>query len=358
MKHGRIVPAGGGLRINARELVMISVAGEVAAPLERGAPWRIGYDGRPRALPGTGGIVLSHRVGDPCVGLAGDHVEPGVSIRNERRAGGSSPDAANQALQSYSCIGNHAVVTSGRAAGARGVVTGKHGGVDYVLIDFPVETMRRMKVGDQVQVWAYGLGLRLTDYPDVAIWNCSPRLLARWRPRVRHGRIHVGVTHLIPARLMGSGLGRNNVHRGDYDIQMSDPAMVRRHRLGTLRFGDLVAILDADNRYGRSRLEGHVSIGVIVHGESTVAGHGPGIVSLLSAPAALIQPELRPDANIARYLDIRPPAMPRHSYPLPTRERRERIAAGLGGGEAGHGGSAPTCARCRHRSAAEPVPNR
>ncbi len=327
MKQGRIGPAGRGLRTNASELVMISVAGGVASPLEGGSPWRIGYDGKPRALPGTGGIVLSHRIGDPCVGIAGDHVEPGVSIRNDRRAAGSTSDAANRALQSYACVGNHAIVTSGPAAGARGVVTGKHGGVDYVLIDFPVEAMRRMRVGDQVQVWAYGLGLRLTDYPDVAIWNCSPRLLARWRPLERDGRLHVRVTHLIPARVMGSGLGRNNVHHGDYDVQMSDPRMVRRYRLGTLRFGDLVAILDADNRYGRSRLEGQVSVGVVIHGESTVAGHGPGIVSLLSAPAALLQPEICPNANIARYLDIRPLAAPRHSFPLPTRELNEAAAA-------------------------------
>jgi hypothetical protein len=355
MKHDCIAPARGGLRTNARELVMISVAGEVAAPLERGTPWRIGYDGRPRALPGTGGIVLNHRVGDPCVGIAGDHVEPGVSIRNERRAGSSAPDAANQALQSYACVGNHALVTSGRAAGSRGVVTGKHGGVDYVLVDFPLETMRRMRVGDQIQVWAYGLGLRLIDYPDVAIWNCSPRLLARWRPREGDGRIHVPVTHLIPARVMGSGLGRNNVLRGDYDVQMSDPAMVRRHKLGTLRFGDLVAITDADNRYGRSRLGGHVSIGVIVHSESTVAGHGPGIVSLLSAPAALLQPQIRPDANIARYLDIRPLAAPRHSYPLPTRERHEQIRSGRHRREAA-GVSGCQCPKCRRPAGMRAAP--
>ena len=190
MKQPRIHPVHG-LRTNARDLVMISVAGQVASPTERGTPWRIGYDGRPRSLPGTGGIVLNHRVGDPCVGLAGDHVEPAVSIRNEARAAGGNPDAANQALQSYSCVGNHAIVTSGRAVGARGVVTGKHGGVDTVLIDFPLPAMRQMAIGDRIQVWAYGLGLRLTDYPDVAIWNCSPRLLARWRPVERNGRIHV-----------------------------------------------------------------------------------------------------------------------------------------------------------------------
>ncbi|WP_082006536.1 DUF4438 domain-containing protein [Sphingomonas sp. ERG5] len=311
----------GTLRTNARELVMISVMGEIASPLERGTPWRIGQDGKPRALPGTGGIVLNHRVGDAAVGVAGDHIEPGVSIRNERRTGGA--DAANQALQTYACVGNAAVVVSGAARGTRGVVTGKHGGIDNVLLDFPVAAMRRMAIGDRIQVWAYGLGLRLPDYPEVAIWNCAPRLLTRWRPRVVDGRILVPVTHRVPARLMGSGLGRNNVLRGDYDIQMSDPVMVARHRLGTLRYGDLVAVLDADNRYGRSRLEGFVSIGVIVHSESTVAGHGPGVVSLLSAPASVLQPVLDPRANIAAYLDIRTPRPPADFLPLAMRERRE-----------------------------------
>lgn len=317
----RVASRPAGLRTNARELVMISVLGEVASPLERGTPWRIGQDGKPRALPGTGGIVLNHRVGDAAVGVAGDHIEPGVSIRNERRVSGA--DAANQALQTYACVGNYAVVTSGAARGARGIVTGKHGGIDNVLIDFPLAQMRKMAIGDRIQLWAFGLGLRLADYPDVAIWNCSPRLLSRWPIRVEHDRLVVPVTHRLPARLMGSGIGRNNVLRGDYDIQMSDPAMVERYRLGTLRYGDLVAVLDADNRFGRSRLEGFVSIGVIVHSESTVAGHGPGVVSLLSAPASRIVPALDPGANIAAYLGIRAPVPPRARLPLPERERRE-----------------------------------
>jgi Domain of unknown function (DUF4438) len=309
------------LRTNADELVMISVAGEIASPLERGTPWRIGQDGKPRALPGTGGIVLNHRVGDRAVGVAGDHIEPGVSVRNEKRYGGA--DAANQALQTYACVGNSAIVVSGAARGTRGVVTGKHGGIDNVLVDFPLPAMRRMAIGDRIQIWAYGLGLRLTDHPSVAIWNCAPRLLSRWQPWVENGRIHAPVTHRIPARLMGSGIGRNNVLRGDYDIQMSDPATVARYKLGTLRYGDIVAVIDADNRYGRSRLEGFVSIGVIVHSESTVAGHGPGVVSLMSAPKNLLQPVLDPAANIAGYLNIRTPRSPRNMVPLAMREQRE-----------------------------------
>lgn len=328
MKHS-VLPhpfPGRSLALNTDELVMITVAGEVAPPLEKTGPWRIGQDGVPRVLPGTGGIVLSHRVGDPCVGLAADHVEPAVSIRSDKRSGGAG-DAANQALQTFACIGNFAVVMSGRAIGEKGIVTGKHGGIDNVLVDFPLKVMRRMAIGDRVQIYAYGVGLRLTEQPDVQLFNSSPRLLGRWGLRMEQGRIRAPVTHLVPARLMGSGLGKNNVVKGDYDIQMSDPAAVKRHRLGTLRFGDMVAITDADCRFGRSHREGWTTLGVIIHSESTVAGHGPGVVALLSGPASRFELVRDERANLAHYLRIRPPRAPRDALWLPHREAAEHRRA-------------------------------
>ena len=69
----------------------------------------------------------------------------------------------------------------------------------------------------------------------------------------------VPVTHLIPSALMGSGLGKSDVGRGDYDIQMFDLPTIQRHGLGALRFGDLVAITDADHRFGRSFSRGHLA---------------------------------------------------------------------------------------------------
>ena len=315
------------LAMNTGELVMITVMGEIAPPLEKSGPYRIGSDGVPRVLPGTGGIVLSHRVGDPCVGLAADHVEPAVSIRSEKRSGGAA-DAANQALQTFACIGNFARVMSGRAIGKLGVVTGKHGGIDNVLVDFPLEVMKRMAIGDKVQVYAYGVGLRLTEAPDVAVWNCSPRLISRWGLSLEQGRIRARITHSVPARIMGSGLGRNNAVKGDYDIQMSDPAAVKRHRLGALRFGDLVAITDADNRFGRSHREGWTTLGVVIHSESTVAGHGPGVVTLLSGPASRFELVRDEGANISNYLSIRPAQPPRDAAWLPVREGLERRPRG------------------------------
>src|SRR5262245_58101657 len=111
-------------RINRDRLVAVTVAGQVANPLLRATPYRIGRDGVLRVVPGSGGIALNVRVGDRAMGLAGDHVEPGAAIRNNDREAGGAPGSANRALLAYSCVGNRAVVTTGPAAGAVGAVTG------------------------------------------------------------------------------------------------------------------------------------------------------------------------------------------------------------------------------------------
>lgn len=319
----RMNPPAGEPRMNRPELVMITVMGQACAPLSGENPYRIGRDGVPRILPGTGGIVPSHRVGDPCVRLAADHVEPGVSIRHEQRLRGG--DGANLALQTYSCVGNWAVVTSGRCAGARGVVTGKHGGVDTVLVDFPVEVMLRMALGDRIQVYAYGLGLQLLDHPQVTVANASPRLLGRWGLQHGRGPLVAPVTHVVPAKIMGSGLGRNTVLRGDYDIQLFDQEVAHRYGLNSLRFGDLVAITDADNRFGRSYSGEHVSIGVVIHSDSTVAGHGPGVVTLLTGRREDLGYRRDGGANIANLLEIRTPVRARAQPPISVRLRPRAV---------------------------------
>ena len=67
----------------------------------------------------------------------------------------------------------------------------------------------------------------------------------------------------------------NNVWRGDFDIQLFDAPTRRRYRLETLRFGDLVAVLDSDTRYGAAWRGGRMTIGVVVHSDSTVADTVP-----------------------------------------------------------------------------------
>lgn len=320
--------ARGGPAINARELVAVSVSGQVAHPVARAAaPYRIGYDGVPRVLPGTGGIVLNRRIGDLCVGLAGDHIEPGVALHNNSREVVGPRDGPNTALITYACIGNLARVTSGPCTGRVGLVTGKHGGINHVIVDFPTEVLLRLRIGDRVQIVSHGLGLRLLQHPRIEVLNCSPRLLARWGLRERDGRLHAPVTHLVPSRVMGSGLGKNTAWRGDYDIQLADRATRERYRLGSLRFGDMVAITDADVRRGPLHRPGRITIGVIVHGDSTVSGHGPGVTPLLTGPAGLLRPVHAPRANLAEIFGVRTAVVPANQRTLPERDPRPRCVA-------------------------------
>lgn len=324
-------PTGRLPRLNLSELAEFSVSGTIAPPLTRSSAYRIGQDGGLRVLPGSGGITYSHRIGDRCVGLAADHLEPGVSIRSAHRADGAVRDAANKALNVFACVGNAAVVTSGPAAGTRGLVTGKHGGVANVMVDFPLERMRRMRLGDGVQVFAIGQGLRMPDFPDVAVMNAAPGLIRRLGLRQEGQRLVVPATHVVPAALMGSGLGKASAARGDYDIQLFDRDVVARFRLASLRFGDIVAIAEADGRFGRSYASGHVTIGVVVHSDSTVAGHGPGVTTLISGPAARFHVVCDPRANLASLYRVRPAQSPRAERTLVEKTRHLRPALGRAG---------------------------
>jgi hypothetical protein len=299
-------------RTNRRDLVMVTVAGQVAHPVARASPYRVGHDGTPRILPGSGGVAVNQRIGDRCVGLAGDHVEPGVALHNNGREVVGPRNGPNLALLTYACVGNLARVLTGPCRGRSGTVTGKHGGIEHLLVDFPPAVLRRIRIGDQVQVYSYGLGLRLVDHPDVTVTSCSPRLVRRWGLRSRPPRLQVPVTHLLPASVMGSGIGRPDAVRGDYDIQLFDPDIRRRFGLERLRFGDIVAILHSDSRFGRAYRRGSITVGVVVHGDSTLSGHGPGVLALLTSPDGQVQPLLTPRANLAVLLGLRrlPPPSP------------------------------------------------
>jgi hypothetical protein len=287
------------LRLNTDELVMQAVSGQIAHPVGRTNPYRIGQDGVPRVLPGTGGIVVNRRIGDACVGLAADHVEPGVALHNNGREIIGGRDGPNLALLTSACIGNRARVLSGAATGAMGIVTGKHGGVEHVLVDFDRAALLRLGIGDHVQIYSCGLGLRLPDFPTITLTNCSPGLIRRWAPRPQGKALEVRVTHLLPAALLGSGLGKNNVWRGDVDIQLFDANARRRYGLENLRFGDLVAIEGSDTRFGAAWRSGRMTIGVVVHSDSTVSGHGPGVTALMSGPVRALRPIRDDRANLA-----------------------------------------------------------
>jgi hypothetical protein len=286
------------LKTNRAALVHMYVEGEAAPAVMNSGIYDITADGRAVVLPSVGGICLNVRVGDNAFAFAGDHIEPAVSAKHK-------DEKINVAFCVLACVGNTATIVSGEAKGETGVVTGKHGGIEHVLIDFPEKVMKKMGLGDKIGVRSVGVGLELEDCSDVRVFNCDPDFLEKMDAKWRNGALHVPVAKIVPSAIMGSGLGRSTVARGDYDIQSFDDETVVQYGLRELRFGDIVAITDADHSYGRIYRKGAISIGIVAHGASNIAGHGPGVTSLLTSRCGAIVPHVDSDANIATILKLR-----------------------------------------------------
>jgi hypothetical protein len=161
---------------------------------------------------------------------------------------------------------------------------------------------------DKIIVYGRGQGLKLTNYPDITLFNLDPDLLQKMKiKKSGKTKLRVPVTTIVPAACMGSGLGAAHVAKGDYDIMTSDPETVEEYKLDKIRFGDFVALMDHDNRYGRAYRKGAVTIGIVVHSDCLIAGHGPGVSTLMTCETSLIKPVVDPKANIADLLEIGTP---------------------------------------------------
>lgn len=283
------------LRTNVDDLVVMAVTGFISAPTLDRSPYRPDTEGIGTVLIGMAGIVYNARVGDPAYGWAGDHVEPGVSIAH--------PDSSiDHAMHYLTCIGNQAVVASGPATGAKGIVTGEHA---RLLVDFEPDVLEQLGVGDRILLKTHGRGMRLLDFPGVLVKKAGPTLLHNWGLRVSaDGRLQVPVVAKIPAHIMGSG-AELTPEFVDQDLMTGDRAALAEHGIDQLRLGDLVAVIDTDHRYGRGYKPGGVTIGLIMHGDSVMTGHGPGCQDMLVCAGGEIEPVLDPDANLAKILGIR-----------------------------------------------------
>jgi hypothetical protein len=292
------------VKTNEDKVVKISVIGEIASPVKR-SPYRVTYDGKVVALPGTGGITYNIRVGDLATGWMADHVEPGVSIENKENDA-RFKTLANNGLNILACVGNEAtVVGSSEAKGEKGTVVGKHGGIEHVMVDFSEEVMEKLVIGDKMQIKAFGQGLKLIDYPEVKVMNIDPGFVSKINFGEENGKLAIPVTHKVPAKIMGSGLGADQVYSGDYDIQLFDEATNKEYGLDDLRFGDLVAIMDTDHSYGRVYLQNAISVGIVVHSDCVISGHGPGVTTLFTSTNGMIEPVIDQHANIAKILNLR-----------------------------------------------------
>ena len=289
------------LKTNESSLVEFLLQCQPGPPRTRGN-WEVDHQGKPFLLPSIGGITLNVQVGDPAFGWAGDHVEPGVSCTADTHKPFEHP---NVGLQLYSCVGNSATLTSGEAKGEKGTVIGHHGGSEHLIVEFARDVKEKMTYSDTIMIRAKGQGLKLADYPGIALFNLDPDLLRKLEIReTGDGVLEVPVTTVVPAVCMGSGIGSAHVAKGDYDIMTSDPDTVKEYGIDRIRFGDFVALMDHDNRYARAYRKGAVSIGIVVHSDCLEAGHGPGVTTIMTSAEPLIRPVIDPKANIADLLGI------------------------------------------------------
>jgi len=287
------------LKTNRDKLVAIAVQGTVA-PAHQWAPFEVGASGEIFAWPSTGGITYNVKVGDSVFGWAGEHIEPGVSASFSHKN-----RKAEAGFQFLACCGNSVRVVSGEAKGEMGTVIGHHGGVEHLILDFPNDILEKLTYDDKFLVRGFGQGLKLVDHPDVHIYNLDPDLLKAWSLKEGKGKtIEVPVSVIVPGHAMGSGIGALSVTSGDYDILCHDEDTVKEYGLDKLRFGDFVAVLDHDNRYGRTYRKGSVTIGVVIHSDSPLGGHGPGMTTLMSATDGRLVPVVDDRANVGSKLGI------------------------------------------------------
>lgn len=284
-----------GLRTNVDKLVMQSVGGTLDHPkVKNGSVYRISAEGFPHVVPWSGAVTFNYNIGDCCMDLPGDHVEPGATLKNHE-------PLEDIAFNNLTCIGNEATVMSGDAKGAKGYITGKHGGINHVMCYFSQDTYEKLTYDDKILVRAYGVGLELLDYPQIKCMNLSPFLLERLNIREKNGILQIPVSGIVPAYLMGSGLGVGSMFSGDYDIMTRDKNAMEKNHLENLRFGDIVMIEDHHCMFGPDYRKGARTLGVIIHSDSFKSGHGPGVTVLMTSVETVMEPVLDKNANLKNY---------------------------------------------------------
>lgn len=290
------------LRSNRDKLVSVSVMGQIASPGFPGlpaVPYSIATDGTPFLLPTWGGIVYNVATGDSVFGWMGDCIHPGVSISLK-------DDVSNRGLNIFACVGNTAIVMSGSAQGARGVVTGKSGRFsEQVIIHFEKAALEKMAIGDKIVVKSNGVGMELHDHPTVKLKSVAPEVLdALETTTAPSGKLSVPVVAMVPPHLLGAGAGLTS-EGGSLHIQAQDRAALQQAGLDQLRFGDVVALQDFDSRYNHGFLRGSIGIGVVAQGDSPRTGYGPGVTLIMTSHAGDIEPLVTTGVNLRDLLNLK-----------------------------------------------------
>lgn len=272
------------------KIITIKVLTKVSSP-KRMREFSLSKWGLVKYLPGTGSVILGPSLGDRIKDWIGDHIEPGVSVVSE-----DDDKSAVRAMMTYVCIGNVAEIVKSRNSSILrevGRVFGKHGGINHILIWFDSSILEKILPDDEIVIYASGVGLE-SGKEDLFFMNMSEDLL-NWFKSLgfTDEPISVPVAVDLGEKVKFSS-GLNNLPIStDYDIEEYPD---------DLRFGDIVALRggwDKNFHYHKDWL----SVGVVVHGDSTSLGHGPGIVFLMSFKEGKLF--LTPNANMINFIEYK-----------------------------------------------------
>jgi len=259
------------LRTNRDLLVPMVLVGEVTHPELPWDPFLVSAAGEAYIPLGAGGVLYGYGPGSPAF-APGDHAEPGATLA-------APGERQNQALLGYACLGNPATAQAGGRS-LRGFVCGLRGEGRGVLASFADEDLEQIHPGCRVAVRCLGTGLRLLDHPEVSLHHLSPGLLTALLAEDRGGLV-AKVRAEIPSYLLGNGVGRPAA-TWEVDLVSDDRALMGELGLQGLRIGDVVALPDWEAVTLQGYAPGALTIGVVVHGDSPLPGHGPGILPLAS----------------------------------------------------------------------------
>lgn len=282
---------------NKNSLPVKAVIGEIAPSTVQGfGLMAMDPDGKGHYRVQNGGITYNYRLGDSCMGLTGENLQPGISTK-----GSGAYDGMTYGF--YCCVGNEVTIAAGPLSGKKGFVTGKVTGAG-ITVDFDNEIVQQMCGDERFYIKACGVGLAIDGEENVALHNMDPAFFEKLNVTKEDDTYLVNVKTVLPGYLVGPAIG-GSVITNCAEIMSDHGPCDEEFGLNNLCVGDIVAITDLDTTSGRTVYNGAVTIGVIVSGDSITLGGGPGIMTIMSSRATVIKPVLCEEANIKNYIDIK-----------------------------------------------------
>ena len=114
-------------------------------------------------------------------------------------------------------------------------------------------------------------------------------------------RLQIQVAAILPSIAAAAGIG---MPAAMFNMDMNTSIKPITEMTRDLRFGDIVAVMDQDHRFGRQHRKGWTMVGIISHGTTIGGGHGLGLMTLLTAPSDRLTLDISGEAQLTRLLPL------------------------------------------------------